>query len=83
MNELEFIKNLAASAGRPALPSLNVAGSVLVDIANRRPRGEWVFPVVAAVSVVAAAVICLMALHGYEPANPLSDVVTSLTSVSL
>ena len=81
MNELEFIKNLATRAGTPGELGVNVTSRVLMDIASCKPRDIWVFPVAAAVSVVAAVVIALMVFHGGPSGNPISDMMSITVSL--
>jgi hypothetical protein len=76
MNELEFIKNLAANATTPMNFGVNVTGRVLADIASRKPKDVWVFPVAAAVSVAAAVVIALTAFYFVQSGDPFADMMS-------
>ncbi len=81
MNELEFIRTLAAGAGKPMGLSIDVTGRVLADIASRRPKDVWVFPVAAAISIATALVVGVAAIYAMQSGNPLADMMSVTVSL--
>jgi len=84
MTDFETFQRLARAARQEPVPRLDVAARVLRTVrAAERPR-EVELPLLlfSALSVVAASIVCVLAVRAWSPADPVSDLV-QLTTVML